>query len=621
MKALFYKGEDVTLTFSSVASLAAYTTKAVKFFTPFSTVKTAAVTTPDNNTIIAKLNASDTADLPAGTLNIVIELTASSGKFISKTIEAKLADAYIDGSEREETDLTTEVIFLQNQPIKVNFSLSGVQYDEIIAASNTAVTAKDTALAASSSAQSSATIAQSAATSSQTSANNSQSYANDAQTYATASQAARDASISAKTASETARDASILAKTGSEAARDQAQLIANSMIEGKGYKGLTSTSNIAIATGSKTFTTNLDVSATAFGVGTRIRIAYATNTVNFMEGVITSFSANSLTVNVDLIAGSGTWGTWNFSVAGEKSNISGTTNYLPKFTAANVLGNSLIYDNGTYIGINTTSPNSLLSIQAPNNLNDNLITLFNYATAANAYVAIGSQYYSGNTNVNSQIRFGNETASGASSFLALATGSSSSTERVRITSAGYVGIGIQNPTAGLAIIKSGTLWYSGSNYAQPAGNIFISMGTIASNVDNWFGITGDYNTTSGSANLLLQANFRDVGNQAGFYLSNQATGFGISDFTIGKLITTTSVNTPPTKTEFFRITKDGRFGILTSAPTTILDINSDILRLRNAKTPATATATGNQGDICWDSNFLYACVASNTWKRAALTTW
>jgi Chaperone of endosialidase len=34
----------------------------------------------------------------------------------------------------------------------------------------------------------------------------------------------------------------------------------------------------------------------------------------------------------------------------------GTTNYVPKFTSASVVGNSLIYDNGTNVGIGTTTP-------------------------------------------------------------------------------------------------------------------------------------------------------------------------------------------------------------------------------------------------------------------------
>ena len=53
----------------------------------------------------------------------------------------------------------------------------------------------------------------------------------------------------------------------------------------------------------------------------------------------------------------------------------------------------------------------------------------------------------------------------------------------------------------------------------------------------------------------------------------------------------------------------------------MLDVNSDTVRVRTAKTPASATATGNAGDICWDSGYVYVCVAANTWKRAALATW
>jgi len=40
----------------------------------------------------------------------------------------------------------------------------------------------------------------------------------------------------------------------------------------------------------------------------------------------------------------------------------GTTNYLPKFTGASSLGNSLIFDNGTNVGIGTTSPSYLLDV-------------------------------------------------------------------------------------------------------------------------------------------------------------------------------------------------------------------------------------------------------------------
>lgn len=58
-----------------------------------------------------------------------------------------------------------------------------------------------------------------------------------------------------------------------------------------------------------------------------------------------------------------------------------------------------------------------------------------------------------------------------------------------------------------------------------------------------------------------------------------------------------------------------------SAPTAAMHIDSDILRLEDSKTPASAGAAGNAGDICWDSDYVYICVAANTWKRAAIATW
>ena len=38
-------------------------------------------------------------------------------------------------------------------------------------------------------------------------------------------------------------------------------------------------------------------------------------------------------------------------------------------------------------------------------------------------------------------------------------------------------------------------------------------------------------------------------------------------------------------------------------------------------TPATSAATGIAGTLVCDANFIYVCVATNTWKRVAITTW
>lgn len=64
-----------------------------------------------------------------------------------------------------------------------------------------------------------------------------------------------------------------------------------------------------------------------------------------------------------------------------------------------------------------------------------------------------------------------------------------------------------------------------------------------------------------------------------------------------------------------------RVGIDTSTPTEKLDINSDSIRLRTPQTPTSASATGDQGQIAWDVNYIYVCSATNTWVRTALVTW
>jgi hypothetical protein len=36
--------------------------------------------------------------------------------------------------------------------------------------------------------------------------------------------------------------------------------------------------------------------------------------------------------------------------------------------------------------------------------------------------------------------------------------------------------------------------------------------------------------------------------------------------------------------------------------------------------PASSSATGTVGDIAWGPNYIYVCVATNTWKRVLLST-
>jgi hypothetical protein len=76
----------------------------------------------------------------------------------------------------------------------------------------------------------------------------------------------------------------------------------------------------------------------------------------------------------------------------------------------------------------------------------------------------------------------------------------------------------------------------------------------------------------------------------------------------------------PEAEEFFAMNSNG-FGYMQNNPQHGLDINDDTIRLHTSRTPASATATGSKGEICWDSDYIYVCTATNTWKRTAISTW
>jgi len=48
---------------------------------------------------------------------------------------------------------------------------------------------------------------------------------------------------------------------------------------------------------------------------------------------------------------------------------------------------------------------------------------------------------------------------------------------------------------------------------------------------------------------------------------------------------------------------------------------SNVFRIVSSQTPASASATGTAGTICWDTSYIYVCTATNTWKRVAISTW
>lgn len=65
----------------------------------------------------------------------------------------------------------------------------------------------------------------------------------------------------------------------------------------------------------------------------------------------------------------------------------------------------------------------------------------------------------------------------------------------------------------------------------------------------------------------------------------------------------------------------GFVGFGNTDPASPLDVDGDRIRIRRSKTPASSTAEGRAGEIAWDNEYIYICVAQNRWKRTALETW
>lgn len=199
--------------------------------------------------------------------------------------------------------------------------------------------------------------------------------------------------------------------------------------------------------------------------------------------------------------------------------------------------------------------------------------------------------------------------------LAFSTGAA---ERLYIASNGYVGVGTTTPSATLDV--AGTGRFSGTLSVGET----LSTGQGVSTGDATVEV-GGLRTGSGVAYIDMHSTassdfetriIRYAGANGALDIINLGTGaMSLAQIGVAPLLLKTS------DTERVRISGAGNVGIGTNAPTALLDVASNTVRVRTAKTPASASDTGNAGDICWDSGYVYVCVATNTWKRAALSTW
>jgi hypothetical protein len=279
--------------------------------------------------------------------------------------------------------------------------------------------------------------------------------------------------------------------------------------------------------------------------------------------------------------------------------------------------------------------------------------------------------------INGDPNTGIQQIGGADTFSIVTAGS----ERLRIGTDGNIGINTASTSTAKAAV-GGTISGTGANfiilatvtaqspvttlngyYTQPSvasdctlsslAHFAASQGTISGTVSSQVGFYVISSLTGGANNFGFRAdltsgtgrwNFYAHGNAQNYFAGNvgigasrtaPATALDVNgDVTItDKIIHSGDTNTAirfadndtvtveTAGSERVRVDSSGNVGIHTTSPTAKLDISGDTLRLRTARTPASAGAAGNAGDICWDADYLYVCTATNTWRRIAHSTW
>jgi hypothetical protein len=247
----------------------------------------------------------------------------------------------------------------------------------------------------------------------------------------------------------------------------------------------------------------------------------------------------------------------------------GTANYVSKWLDANTITNSLIYDNGTNVGIGTASPIRKLDVVGAIRTNDQFdsVKVLNSATISNIPADASLLLYAPTTtgnyggiigwaegNVAASIS-AYDAGSGGALGLSLATGNNTSiSERMRITNTGNVGIGTTSPSTKLTVSDTNAI----TNQIDLIGYLSSAKGHIGEFSN------GLYMSTNYFYNGSQNADNSSLG-QAAIVLGAGATTTSFIDFNLSDA----GANNPTSKV---RIISNGNVGIGTTSPAYKLDI-------------------------------------------------
>jgi hypothetical protein len=152
--------------------------------------------------------------------------------------------------------------------------------------------------------------------------------------------------------------------------------------------------------------------------------------------------------------------------AAASTSISGTTNYIPKFTSSSAIGNSQIFDNGTNVGIGTTIPGNKLTVSNGSDV---------------GYLDFNNQSFILGTSTGSGISLFSSSATGVMTF------STNSTLRMTLDASGNLGLGV-TPSAWSSLWSAQQVGQAGALFAYKSGSNY----TVLTN--NSYTIGGAYQT-------------------------------------------------------------------------------------------------------------------------------
>lgn len=218
--------------------------------------------------------------------------------------------------------------------------------------------------------------------------------------------------------------------------------------------------------------------------------------------------------------------------------VSGTTNYLSKFTGTNSVGNSLIYDDGTNIGINDTSPSSRLTVGGDIRIKAGSggAIIFADGTFINTSSIPGSAGSLANT---SDAIITGDSDANATGDVILKTASN---DRLHILNSGNIGINTATPSALFSVGATSpfqvtnlgavsALSYSGAGTNLTGTAASLTAGNVTTNAN----LTGHITSTGNATSLgsFTSANLSTA-------LSDE-TGTGLAVFDTSPVFTTPNI--------------------------------------------------------------------------------